>query len=130
MFFNCFPYTDFHELNADWIIRHFKELLDSLKQIDSWMSEHEKEYEELKKLYDQLYDGTLSPALIKSLELWINKNLETLIGKAIKNAFFGLTADGYLIAYIPDSWNEIQFNTTGYDTSDLGVGYGHLVLSY
>ena len=43
MFWNCYPRTDFHELNADWIIKHFKEFLESFKDIDNWIQEHEKE---------------------------------------------------------------------------------------
>lgn len=130
MFWNCFPRTDFHELNADWIIKHFKEFLDSFKEIDSWIEEHEKEYEELKEICDNLNNGTLTPALRQSLELWVEANLETLIDDAIKMVFFGLTDDGYFVAYIPDSWDEITFNTSGLDDFTPGIDYGHLILSY
>jgi hypothetical protein len=130
MFFNQFPYTDFHELNADWIIRHFKEFVLWMKQIDGWIETHKKEYEELKKLYDDMYNGTLSPALERSLRIWINNNLESIIANAIKMVFFGLTDDGYFIAYIPDSWNDISFGTSGLDDFPPNVDFGHLTLSY
>ena len=56
--------------------------------------------------------------------------IEKYIAKAIKMVFFGLTDSGYFVAYIPDSWEDIVFNTTGYDI-DLAIqpNYGHLVLS-
>lgn len=130
MFRNHFPYTDFHELNADWIIKHFKEFINGFKEIDGWIEEHEKEYEELKKICDNLNNGTLTPALRRSLEIWINSNLESLIGYAVKNVFFGLTDDGYFVAFIPDSWDEIQFSTSGLDDMIPGLDYGHLILSY
>lgn len=130
MFFNQFPYTDFHELNADWIIHHFHEFIEFIKRVDGWIDEHEKEYKELKELYDNMYDGTLSPALERSLRLWVQANLETLISDAIKMVFFGITEDGYFIAYIPDSWSEITFNTSGLDDSVPDLDYGHLILSY
>ena len=130
MFFNMFPYTDFHELNADWIIKHFKEFLTWMKQIDSWIDKHEMEYEELKEIYDNLYNGKLTPALEKSLKLWINANLESLIADAMKMVFFGLTEDGYFVAYIPDSWSEITFGTSGLDDFPANVDFGHLTLSY
>ena len=45
--------------------------------------------------------------------------------------FFGLTDTGYFVAYIPESWESITFETTGYDTVvDLMPEYGHLVLKY
>ena len=38
--------------------------------------------------------------------------------------------DGHFVYYIPESWDDITFNTTGYDTTVDGYDYGHLVLSY
>lgn len=66
---------------------------------------------------------------------WIQQGLpyiEALLEQYIPVAiFFGLTQSGYFVAYIPDSWDEIQFGTTGYDvTSPMEPEFGHLVLSY
>lgn len=66
---------------------------------------------------------------------WINNyntvEIEKIIAEAIKMVFFGLTDSGYFVAYIPDSWEDITFNTTQYDYPDpTNVGFGHLVLSY
>ena len=127
MFFNQFPYTDFHELNADWMIKHFKEFLDGLKNVDSWIDNHEQEYQELKEICDNLQNGTLTPALERSLKIWINNNLENLIGEAIKTVHFGLTNDGYFCAWIPSSWSDVQFDTI---TDPADPLYGHLVLQY
>ena len=129
MFWNCFPRTDFHELNADWIISHFKEFLSWMTQINSWIDQHEKDYEELKEICNNLNNGTLTPALENSLRIWINKNLESLIADAMKMVFFG-TNDGYFVAYIPDSWAEIDFGTSGLDDFPTDVDFGHLTLSY
>lgn len=47
------------------------------------------------------------------------------------NVFFGLTKDGYFVAYIPESWDDIKFGTTGYDiTTNSETNYGHLALIY
>lgn len=57
--------------------------------------------------------------------------LERYISEAIKMVFFGLTDTGYFVAYIPDSWDDITFNTTEYDiTVPCMTDFGHLVLSY
>jgi hypothetical protein len=47
----------------------------------------------------------------------------------IKTVWFGLTDDGYFVAYIPESWQDVTFRTTGYDiTTELMPDFGHLVL--
>ena len=44
--------------------------------------------------------------------------------------FVKINDDGYFVYYIPDSWNDITFNTTDLDIFINGYDYGHLVLSY
>lgn len=60
-----------------------------------------------------------------------NDIIESYISEAIKMVFFGLTDTGYFVAYIPESWDDITFNTTEYDiTVPCMTDFGHLVLSY
>lgn len=56
--------------------------------------------------------------------------LKEIIEKAIKMVFFGLTPQGQFVAYIPESWEDIMFRTSGYDVIVPDVGFGHLVLLY
>ena len=130
MFFNKFPYTDFHELNLDFLLTNYKKLLDSLAELDEWIETHQQEYEELKALYDQLENGQLPSAAYDQLKIWINNNVVDLIGTAIKTVQFELNSDGYLVANIPDSWSDIIFGTTGLDTFPAGYDFGHLTLTY
>ena len=130
--FNKYPYTDFHELNLDWILKHFKEFLDELKRMDEWMINHEKEYEELKEICDNLNNGTLTPALQESLRKWVETNLVDIIGETFKlGIYFKLTDDGYFIASYPEQWDQLQFNTTGLDIdTPVQPEFGHLCISY
>ena len=130
MFFNKYPYTDFHELNIDFLLKNYKSLLDSLKDLDSWVETHETEYNALKKAVNDLEDGNWSQEFIDTLISWYKDNIVDIIGEMIKQVYFGLTDDGYFVAYIPTSWNEIQFSTSGYDDFPAGIEYGHLILSY
>ena len=51
------------------------------------------------------------------------------LGDMIKTVWFGLTDDGYFVAYIPESWQDVTFRTTDYDmTTELMPEFGHLVL--
>lgn len=59
------------------------------------------------------------------IEQWIADNMTWIIEKSIKMVFFGLTLDGYFVAYIPDSWEDIVFDTgMVYGRED----YGRLIL--
>lgn len=54
----------------------------------------------------------------------IEKYLATMI-------FVRISKSGYIVYYIPKSWKEITFNTTGLDIEiPIEPDYGHLVLSY
>lgn len=130
LFTNRYPYTDFHELNADWIIRHFHEFIEDIKNIDSWISQHETDYEELKKLYDDFMAGNFTPEFLAQLNKWVVQNAASIIDQLTKMVFFGITDDGYFVAYIPDTWDDITFNTSGLDITVPDLDYGHLILSY
>lgn len=130
MFFNEYPYTDFHELNLSWALKMVRALMDSVKQIDKWIETHQAEYEQLKELYDQIISGNFPDSVKEAFHNWMQANALDLVGELVKMVFFGLTEDGYMVAYIPESWEDITFNTTDYDIIISGVDYGHLVLSY
>lgn len=58
------------------------------------------------------------------LEEIIEKYLATMI-------FVEITDEGYIVYNIPNSWDTIEFNTTGLDIElTQQPEYGHLVLSY
>ena len=68
---------------------------------------------------------------IEDFDKFTNEQIEEIIAEYLKVAvFFELTDSGYFVANVPQTWNEITFNTTGLDTTVSGVEYGHLVLSY
>lgn len=127
--FSEYPYIDYSNYNLDWIINNAKEISKRIGALEKWEDKHQKEYDELKAILDDIYSGNLSPALIKALEKWLDDNGEEIITKLIKMVFFGLTDSGYFVAYIPESWDDITFNTTQYDI-ESDVEFGHLVLSY
>ena len=73
-------------------------------------------------------------AELKVVQEWIDNFdtsfIEEIINQYVKMVFFGLTDDGYFVAYIPDSWDDIIFSTSQYDDfTTLEPEYGHLILS-
>lgn len=130
LFNNEYPYTDFHELNLSWVIKKIKELFTRLEVMEEWRKQHEDEYAQLKKLYDQVMSGNFPPSIVAAFEDWMRRNALDLVGELVKMVFFGITTDGYFVAYIPESWDDITFGTTGLDDFPAGIDFGHLTLSY
>lgn len=131
MLFSVYPYQNFSDYNLDWCINTVKELTPRVAELEAWRQEHESEYVELKKLYDNIINGNFPQSMIDSLKNWLSRNAFDIIGEMVKMVFFGLTDSGYFVAYIPESWKDITFKTSEYDINIPLFGeYGHLVLYY
>lgn len=123
-FFNDFPYTNFHEMNLDWIIKQINDLIEKypgmISDISQLTNELSKRVAELEKDY-----AYLNP---EGLE----KNLRQVLSAFMPAMIYPEISDsGYIIYNIPGTWDAITFNTTGIDIDlDLQPEYGHLVLSY
>lgn len=125
-----FPHTHYYDTDLRELICKVTKILSTVEALENWKIEHEAEYEELKKLYDDIIAGKFPEEMAKSLYEWTVKNTESIIGAAIKTVFFGLTDDGYFVAYIPESWSDLIFGTSGLDDFPENVEFGHLTLTY
>lgn len=45
-FTNKYPYTDFHELNLDWLIERYTTLSEEVNTLKTWVAQHKIEYNE------------------------------------------------------------------------------------
>ena len=137
-FFNQYPYTDFHELNIDWVLEQLKDLKSVVEQLEERTKEVEELYEQIDALYQhlvELYDdivaGNIPQPILDTILNWCKNNLYKLVAQVMKNVYFGLDNDGHFVAYIPQSWSDLKFNTSGYDINvDIQPQFGHLILSY
>lgn len=119
MFFDKYPYTDFHEINLSWVI-------DIIKKLDFKCDDLE---EYIKTTTDSMKDQ------IEYLTNWVNNYTDSwaksVIEKYITTSIFVELSDaGFIVYYIPDTWEEVNFKTTGLDLIIPGYDYGHLVLDY
>ena len=57
------------------------------------------------------YHADIDVKVDKSIQTWLDTNMENVISEAIQMVWFGLNDEGYFIALIPKSWDEIQFDT-------------------
>ena len=103
------------------VVANTNELSDGYETLSNAVNELNVEFEKFKESGFQDYYE-------KQIEAWIDANMAYIFAKFIKVAvFFGLTDNGYFCAYVPDSWDDIVFDTGAvYGNTD----YGCLILKY
>ena len=125
-----FPHTRTYDTDLGWVIKNVNTLDDVIKALNEWIATTQPTIDELLALYQEIINGNFPPAMIEAINDWMEVNAIDLVGKLVHMVFFGINDDGYFVAYIPESWEDIIFNTTGLDLIIPGMEYGHLVLSY
>lgn len=87
---------------------------------------------------DELFGEALKQVQneLAQIDMWIanfdTKFVKELVEKYVATMIFvGINNSGYIFYDMPESWNDIQFNTTGLDVEVASMPeYGHLVLTY
>ena len=73
-------------------------------------------------------------AELKVVQEWIanfdTSYAESIIKYIATMIFLEISDSGYILYFIPNTWKDINFNTTGKDIQIDGQEYGRLVLSY
>lgn len=105
------------------VVSKLNELIEKYASFDDVVTEIQSAIDELQKQIDA-FDTTYIEKLIKD--------------KLANMIYVGISDAGYIIYYIPESWNDISFNTTGLDITNEQLAnnghvanyeYGRLVLS-
>ncbi len=129
MSFFEFPNTRTYDNDLGWLIKQVKSDKDALAALEAWKESAEGSIADLQKLLADIAAGNFPKEISDAIKNWITVNFYDIVGDMAKAVWFGLTDSGYFVAYIPESWDEIQFRTTGYDiTVEVQPEFGHLVL--
>lgn len=124
-----FPHTRTYDNDLGWLIKNVKSAVDAVAALEAWKESAEGSISDLQKLLDDIAAGNFPKEISDAIKNWITANFYDIVGDMAKTVWFGLTDAGYFVAYIPESWDEVKFKTTGYDyTTELQPEYGHLVL--
>ena len=129
-FTNLYPYTDFHELNLDTVLKILNDVTISVKEVKKILDDYVDTADKFLELYNAILNGDFPQPVQDAFNKWMRENALDLVGDLVHMVFFGLTDDGYFVAFIPESWEDITFGTTGLDDFPEGIPYGHLTLSY
>lgn len=98
------------------VVDKLNEMIDSLGELNDTVRSMQVAIAQIQKWIDD-FDTSYAEQIIKDY-------LATMI-------FVEITDAGYIVYNIPQSWHDIEFNTTGLDIElPLQPEYGHLVLSY
>ena len=105
------------------VVSKLNELIEKYASFDDMVEEIQSAIDALQKQIDE-FDTTYIEKLIKD-------KLSNMI-------YVGISDAGYIIYYVPESWDDISFNTTGLDIQNEQLAdnvhvanyeYGRLVLS-
>lgn len=125
--FRNYPYQNLQDLNLDYVLDVARKAEATLKDLGNYA----ERVADLEDAINKLENGDLTPELAASIVELVQRNIIDLVGEMVKFVFFGLTMDGYFVAYIPEPWDTIIFNTTEYDIwIPEMTEYGHLTISY
>ena len=97
------------------VVKYINDLIDQDRIFADEIADLRKDLEQVQYWIDHLATDYI--------EKIIREHLATMIFVQISDA-------GYFVYFVPDTWDDITFNTTGLDIVLPGYDYGHLVLSY
>nr|DAK50529.1 MAG TPA: MAD PROTEIN/MAX PROTEIN/DNA factor, DNA, bHLHZ, TRANSCRIPTION-DNA.0A [Caudoviricetes sp.] len=97
------------------VVDYINNMIENQKEFTNDLAELKSELDVVQKWIDD-FDTSYAEEIIK-------KYLATMIFVEISDA-------GYFIYYIPESWKDITFETTGLDIDIDDTEYGRLVLNY
>lgn len=101
-------------------------ILKLLDCIDSYrINELWAAFQELLKEFEEFKNHGFDDYYRQLVIAWIDSHLDYIFDHVIRQVFFGLTQDGYFVAYIPSSWDEVMFDTGANYSED---NYGCLEL--
>lgn len=103
------------------------EVITILNDSDNDLLEMQQAIAELQKEFQEFKENGFDDYYAQQVEEWIGDNLEYIFEHVVKQVYFGLTEQGYFVAYIPQSWNDIIFDTGMVYSLDT---YGRLILRW
>lgn len=129
MSFFEFPHTRTYDSDLAWLIKQVRSNQEAINTLNEWKASVSADIADLTAVIDAIRAGKLPEDIANGIKQWIADNFNDIVGLMIKTVWFGLTDTGYFVAYIPESWQDVVFKTTGYDYDNaLQPEFGHLVL--
>ena len=112
------------EQRIEWLACNIKKLICYVNELCTNINLADDEIEALANEFEKFKESGFDDYYADQVEAWINSQLPYIYSHTIKQIYFALDDSGHLIAFIPDSWTDIDFWTPlNYDNQ---ATYGHL----
>lgn len=125
------PNFYYNAKSQEQIVKYLCTEYDKLVHYCDMLSGNENETRDavnkLTEIFKKFQESGFDDYYRQQIEQWVRDNMREIIGQAMHMVYFGLTDDGYFVAYIPETWSQIMFDTEANYASD---NYGHLILSF
>lgn len=115
-----------HAVNE--LIKNNNEFIRELDAAEVNITNLQADVEQLQQDIEDVKNGKYVSLYLDSIINWIDANLQCLVARVVKFVCFGLTDDGHFVAYIPQTWKFLTFDT-GIDYQDKET-YGHLIIRW
>jgi hypothetical protein len=109
------------------LIDEQKEIVDMISPFGTELTELKTEVDFVSEELTKVKNGDYVSLYLDSLSKWIDSNLTAIVSRVVKFVAFELDDSGRLIAYIPDTWDFLKFDT---DVNTESANYGHLILEW
>ena len=104
------------------VVEYLNKTMQNVNSINENGQSMQAEIEELQRLFEEFKTSGFDDYYAARMEQWIRDNAEKIIKEMmITGLWFGLTSDGYFCAYIPETWDDVTFDTGSvYGRNDYG----------
>lgn len=115
----------YYELLAK-IQQKCNELVTANNYLQEWQATQDEVIRELTQQVEDFINGGYKADFDQFAQDWLEANIQEALTKAAHMVFFGLTEDGYFVAYIPQDWSFVFDTIMDYSNEN----YGSLVIKY
>lgn len=109
------------------VINRLNEMIESGNLLNQDMKTLYDFVQKLRDIMEQFMESGFDDYYKAQVIEWINTNLDFIFTHVVRQVYFGITLEGYFVAYIPDGWSDIVFDTGADYTLDT---YGRLILRW
>lgn len=102
------------------------ELVEANNYMQEWQATQDEVIRELTQQVEDFINGGYREDFDRFAQEWLDANIQQALTKAVHMVFFGLTDEGYFVAYIPQDWAFVFDTIMNYADEN----YGSLVIKY
>lgn len=90
-----FPYSNFHQLNLDWVISEMKRVIQEWANTEQIYDDITKQFDELKNYVTNLFNADLQDEVNQIMDKWLaDGTLDNIIGNHLRTAIINMVSMG------------------------------------